>query len=427
MSEPPDSLVVVLDARLSSSGHHGGVEQVVIGLAHGLSEMEGPERYVFVTREGHSEWLRPYVSGPCSIHEVAVPGAEPSVPSWRARLAAALPGGARVWRALRPAPMFHPAPLPGTDGTAELQGARVIHFPTQNGYRTALPTIYHPHDLQHRHLPEFFTPEDRAQRDEWWKTLCEQAAVVSVTSQWGKRDIATQYGIDPGKIAVVHLAPAVDAYPDVDADYVAEVRERLALPHRFALYPAQTWPHKNHLRLLKALASLRGEGLRVDLVCTGTLNEHFKEIEAEILRLDLAEQVRFLGFVSNVDLRALYATCELLVMPTLFEAAGGFGPIAEGFSLGVPVACSNVTSLPEEVGDAALVFDPLSVEAIALAMRQLWDDADLRETLRVRGRERASRYSWERTARVFRAHYRKLAGVPLAPDDIDLLAEPTDY
>jgi len=91
------------------------------------------------------------------------------------------------------------------------------------------------------------------------------------------------------------------------------------------------------------------------------------------------------------------------------------------------VASSNVTSLPEEVGDAAVVFDPYDDTQIADAIEQMWRDDALRTELAARGHARVARYSWDKTARTFRAHYRRIAGAPLTAEDESLLAEPTDY
>lgn len=418
---------IVLDGRLKS-GHPGGVEQVVIGMAYGLSSLEGPERYSFLAYQDSTDWLRPFVSGPCSIVEVPAPQDAPL--SWRGRLARALPGGAALKRRMaKPAPDVTATvvPLPVSDGTAERLGAQAIHFLTQNGFKTQIPSIYHPHDLQHRHLPEFFTAADRAQRDSWWGQLCDQAAIVSVTTKWGKADLVEQYGIDPDKIAVVHLAPAVTAYGSPTEEQCQAARRRFGLPSEFALYPAQTWPHKNHIRLIRALSLLRDEGLDVSLVCTGTMNDHYGEIEAAVKEAGLEGRVRFLGFIESSDLQALYGTARCLIMPTLFEAAGGFGPIAEAFQSGLPVACSTATSLPEQVGDAAVTFDPYDVGAIAAALRSLWEDKELRQELAEKGRANVARYSWEKTAKIFRAYHRRLAGLDVSDEDRALSLEPTDY
>ena len=136
----------------------------------------------------------------------------------------------------------------------------------------------------------------------------------------------------------------------------------------------------------------------------------------------LEDQVTFLGFVNPIELRALYKLCSSVVIPTKFEA-GSF-PLWEAFLMGVPVACSNVTSLPEQAGGSALLFDPDNVEDIAYQIHRLLADEKLRSDLIDRGKHNVSRYSWEQTARIFRAYYRQIANQPLTRDDVKLLDSP---
>ena len=144
------------------------------------------------------------------------------------------------------------------------------------------------------------------------------------------------------------------------------------------------------------------------LVCSGQLTDHYAELQRSLTQLRLAEQVQFLGFVPEPEVAGLYADARLLVMPTRFEA-GSF-PVWEAFAAGVPVVCSTVTSLPEQVGDAGLLVDPLDAAAMAAAIRRLWEDDGLRADLVQRGRRRLSELSWTQTARRMRAVYREVAG-----------------
>jgi glycosyltransferase involved in cell wall biosynthesis len=194
------------------------------------------------------------------------------------------------------------------------------------------------------------------------------------------------------------------------------------LPDLYVLYPAQTWPHKNHLGLIDGLHELRARGVKVPLVCTGQTNEFQGRIMQRVREFDMDDQVVWLGFVAAQALPAIYRRATAVVIPTKFEAASG--PLWEAFEAGVPAACSNVTSLPEQAGDAALIFDPDRPSEIAGAVARLWTDADLRATLAARGRRRVESLSWERTARIFRAHYRRLAGRTLDDADRDLLRQP---
>jgi glycosyltransferase involved in cell wall biosynthesis len=177
------------------------------------------------------------------------------------------------------------------------------------------------------------------------------------------------------------------------------------------------------LALFRALARLRDEeGLSVSLVCTGGESAYASVLLQHRKSLRLEDQVRWLGYVSAGDLRALFELCDGVVVPTLFEAASG--PVWEAFVAGAPVACSNVTSLPAQVGDAAIVFDPHDDGAIVEAVRRLWLDDSLRRELGAKGRERVSEFTWERTARHFRAHYRRIAGRELDAADRALLEGP---
>jgi glycosyltransferase involved in cell wall biosynthesis len=295
-----------------------------------------------------------------------------------------------------------------------------MHFTTQAGFLTDIPTIYHPHDLQHLHLPQFFDYYSRLYREITYRALCRQARLVPVVANWGKGDLVEQYHLPEDKIAVIPFAPVVEAYRAPTEADASATRRKYQLPETFVFYPAQTWPHKNHCRLLEALARLRDRGLKVPLVCSGHRNTHFRVIERCLRELALGEQVRFLGFVDPIELQCLYALCRAVIIPTRFEAASG--PMWEAFLAGRAVACSNVTSLPEQAGDAALIFAPDDVEAMGRAIQQLWTDGALRQTLQRRGRERIAELSWERTARTFRAHYRRLAGRRLTEDDHRLLA-----
>jgi glycosyltransferase involved in cell wall biosynthesis len=308
-----------------------------------------------------------------------------------------------------------------SDGRYERLGADLVHFPVQGFVRCALPSVYNPHDLQHRHYPQFFPPHTRAWRDATYAAGCRESRAVVVEAHWVRHDLVRQYAVDPAKISVIPMAPPTDLYGAVTESDLLEVRSRFRLPPAFALYPAQTWPHKNHLGLLRAVDLLRREhGTPLGLVCTGRQNDFWPRIEQEINALGLAGHVHFLGFVVPADLRALYRLAEFVVFPSLFE--GGAFPLLEAFREGAPVACSAVTSLPEYAGDAALYFDPSSTESMAGAMRRLLGDPRLRATLRARAVARVGSFTWEQTAKRYRALYRKVAGRALSEEDRSLLA-----
>jgi glycosyltransferase involved in cell wall biosynthesis len=242
-------------------------------------------------------------------------------------------------------------------------------------------------------------------------------------TSWGKRDLISSYGLGVDKVSVVPWGSVLPSYPAPSEADLEALRSRLGLPDSFLLYPGQTWPHKNHERLLEALARIRDDtGTAIPLVCPGRRSRHYRRIERRVRELDLAETTRFPGFVSPVELRGLYELALALVFPSRFE---GWGlPVCEAFSAGLPVAASSATSLPDLVGDAGLLFNPDDPDEIGERVMRLWRDEGLRATLAERGRRRGEELTFEHTARLFRAHYRQLSRQPLTDEDRILLARP---
>ncbi|MFZ5491086.1 MAG: glycosyltransferase family 4 protein [Pseudomonadota bacterium] len=310
--------------------------------------------------------------------------------------------------------------LPQSNGTIERAHVDLMHFTFQAAFLTAVPSIYHPHDLQHIHLPEYFSEYERHGRTLIYKRFCDQARMVAVSSSWVRQDLEANLGVAREKITVVPLAPPIESI-EVSEPAVADlIRRRFDLPDNFAFYPAQTWPHKNHLGLIEAAAIIRERyGLLVPLVFSGRKGDFYPQLAKRIAELKMDDQVKFLGFVTQNDLRSLYRLCRCVIIPTKFEAASF--PLWEAFLAMAPAGCSNVTSLPRQAGDAALLFDPNSVDQIASCLHKLWTDANLRAELSKRGWENVQRFTWQRTALVFRAHYRRILGLKLTQQDTDIL------
>jgi glycosyltransferase involved in cell wall biosynthesis len=402
-------LRVCIDARLGT-GQFGGVEQVVIGLAAALSRLEdGDEEYLFLAHPEHDDWIRRYVRGPSRLLH-----SRRGYVSRRSRAAARglverLPG-IGVNFAVRP-----------SDGTVERAGVEVMHFPIQDAFTTELPSIYQPHDLQHLHLPELFSGWERARREAIYRTHCERAALVVAMTSWGRTDFIESYSLPPKKVTVVPGGSVLREYPAPTPADLDQLRSRLSLPDAFLLYPAQTWPHKNHERLLETVARIRDEtGTSIPLVCPGKQTRHYRRIRELVEHLGLEETTSFPGFVSSLELRGLYELATALVFPSRFE---GWGlPVCEAFDAGLPVASSTATGLPAVVGDAGLLFDPDDVGEMARQLSRLWTDAELRDSLRERGRRRAAEFSFDHSARLFRAHYRQIGHRPLTEEDRILLA-----
>jgi glycosyltransferase involved in cell wall biosynthesis len=411
-------LRVCIDARVDPV-RWGGVAGVLLGLAQSLSQLrDGDEQYFFLVPAEGAPWLQPYAA-PDTFLRTATPSWTASARSTVGRF----PGTRTAWETTMGFRPLRWTPIPKSDGTLEAASVDLVHFVAQSAFITDVPSIFHPHDLQHVHLPEFFSRFERRRRELQYGTFCRRAAMVAVTSEWVRGDVIRHFGLPAEKVAVVPWAPPTLAYKAPDEATLVQVSKRLELPSRFLAYPALAWPHKNHLALFRAVARLRDEeGISVSLVCTGGESPYASELQSHLRKLALDDQVRWLGFVSPDDLRVLFELCDGVVVPTLFEAASG--PVWEAFVAGAPVACSNVTSLPAQVGDAALVFDPHDEAGLVAAVRRLWLDDALKDELARKGRERVREFTWERTAKHFRAHYRRIAGRELDDADRALLDAP---
>jgi glycosyltransferase involved in cell wall biosynthesis len=390
------------------------VQQLVIGLAAGLRSIAAPDlEIVYMVYPDGPEWLLPFVESATQFKIVVAPAPASRARSWVVRN---VPLAKRTYNALVP-----PPPIARSDGSLEALSPDIVHFLAQAAFLTSVTSIFHPSDLQHLHLPQYFSRREILTRERQYRAFCNQAAMVAVATSWGRDDILRAYGLPPDKVVVVPVGPVVDHYAQITQAQMRQLRADLRLPADFGFYPAQTWPHKNHERLLNAVAKLRrGSGPVVPLVFSGAATAYREHLKRVIDELGIGDDVHWVGFVEPSQLRALYAMARFVVVPTLFEAASL--PIFEALSAGVPVACSNVTATPRQVGDAALIFDPYSVDEISAAISRLWTDPKLRDDLIKKGKARAAEFSWERTARLFAAHYRRLAGRDLSSEDQALLA-----
>jgi glycosyltransferase involved in cell wall biosynthesis len=255
----------------------------------------------------------------------------------------------------------------------------VLHFPTQLPvqFDLKLPYIVTMHDVQELHFPEYFTPEQRAFRAVNHGAAVDKARKVIVSFDHVKVDLVKYFHVPEDKIQVCPLSLDNLALPEPSAAAASAYAEKYSARQPYLLYPAQTWPHKNHLRLLEALSLARQHGLsQLGLICTGHKNEHHETIAARAESLGLSEAVLFAGLVAEDELSWLYQHAALVVIPTEYEA--GSYPLYEAMSVGAPVICSDVTSLPETIGDRRFLFSPYDVKAMADLIERMLTDEELR-------------------------------------------------
>jgi len=412
---------VAINAQFLPGGFAGGVEQFLGSLLGALGRLaDSDEELLVVTMPGfgHHPSFREG-TGIRTIDGFLRPGRRfRFVELLPPRLFQALKGLESRLRPDRARTGAASAPALPDGAFFDTLGAGVVHFPFQSFFRTSAPAIFQPHDLQHLHFPRFFTAEELATRERVYPAACAAASAIVVEARWVKKDICQTFGIADEKVLFIPIgAPEGGA---AVASGASPSHGRQA--GRFVLYPAQAWPHKNHLALLEALYLLHDrDRIALDLVCTGRKTSFWPTIAARVARLGLSERVRFAGYVGADELAALYRDALAVVLPSLCEGAGQ--PLLEAFAHGAPVACSGNTSFAEYAGDAGLLFDAEDPAAIAAALRRLVQEPTLSERLRSAGRARLAAFSWERSARTYRALYRELARWPMTAEDPALLRE----
>lgn len=395
--------MIAIEARLDPRAS-GGVQQAILGLAAGLQGLDDGENCETFIVQGTDHWLRDYAPG-VRTHVVRRERREFAKVAGLSAASRIAPGLLRRRREHRAPADWHPRK---SDGVAEGLGAGVVHFALQSAYRTALPSLYEPYDLQHEHFPDHFSDWELSYRKQSYAFFAQQASYVIAMTEWGAADIVRYLRVPRDRVVAIPRASVLDLYGARPTANQLELAIRaLGLPNDFLLYPAQTWKHKNHLRLLEALWVSRRQGSKAVIVCTGALTAHHLAIVRRREELGLQAAAFFTGYIPGPMLRALYLKARGLVFPSLFE---GWGlPLVEAFSAGLPVASSTASALPEVTGSAALSFDPESVESISDAITQIWNDDELRSELAARGAGQAQSYTWRKTVRGYRCLYDRAA------------------
>jgi glycosyltransferase involved in cell wall biosynthesis len=278
--------------------------------------------------------------------------------------------------------------------------------------RRLVVTIY---DLSFVTYPEFHLPANVEHCLRGTKLAIERADALIAISESTRRELIDEMGVPPERIAVTPLASGRGLQRVSDAGRLAAVRHRYQLPECFVLFLGALEPRKNVGRLLEAFAALsptlRREFHLVVAGAQGWLNESVHE---RARQLGIEGRVRFPGHIEPSDLAAIYSLATVFAYPSLWE---GFGlPVLEAMACGTPVLTSNVSSLPEVAGDAAVLVSPTDVDAIAGGLGRLLESRALRADLADRGVRRAAEFSWERCARETLAVYETVAGsqVPAA-------------
>jgi glycosyltransferase involved in cell wall biosynthesis len=284
--------------------------------------------------------------------------------------------------------------------------ADLVHGPVFVGpLLGSCPVVVTVHDLSFIRFPELFRPANRLYLTVLTRLSARRARRLIAVSAHTASEITRLLGVPPGRVDVVYHGVA-SAFRPFPADEIAAFRERRGLPERFVLFVGTLEPRKNLVRLVEAFARVCDDG--VGLVLAGGRGWLYDELLATVEALGLSGAVIFAGYVMNDELPLWYNAATVVAYPSVYE---GFGlPVLEAQACGTPVLTSNVSSLPEAAGDAALMVDPYDVEALAAGLNQLLANGSIRHQLRERGLAHAGLFSWPRAAQeTARVYWRALA------------------
>jgi len=288
--------------------------------------------------------------------------------------------------------LFFDTKRPGSagDGRVDLM---VSPFPSMYAYSKRMPYLVSIQDLMHRYYGSFpeFPLMERLRRDMLYANAARHAVLIAVDDAQNADDLERFYKIPRKKVRVIHYVPPgyVYEYKDMTAERAREILVKYNLQPDYLFYPAQFWHHKNHSRLIRALKAISDDrGVTIPLVLTGSPeSREYSKVMGLVDQLNMRGQVTILGYVSQEEIVALYKAATALVFPSLFGPTNI--PPLEAFLLGTPVACSNLFSMPKQVGDAGLLFDPFDINDMSQKICRIWTDEALRLELTDKGRRRA--------------------------------------
>ncbi len=278
------------------------------------------------------------------------------------------------------------------------------HFNVPIGYRKPFVVTIHDTTINFYPGKKFDKWYHKKGYDAIMTNAVRSSKKIITVSENTKKDVMRLYGIKSEKIQPIWIAPSEEFVPISDAEKT-EIKKKYDLPEQFLLYTGNWREHKNLVGLLKAFHQLRSKNDSLELVITGKPDPHYPEVLETMKALGLESAVKMPGLVDFEDLRKLTAAATVYVFPSFYE---GFGlPPLEAMKCGTPVCASNVSSIPEVCGDAAILFDPENVNEMAESIAKVLSDKDLQKKLAQKGFERVEKFSWDecatRTLEVYRS------------------------
>ena len=374
-------------------GAGGGIYQYSLTILDALPEIEPRPELTLLVERGELQAAESWRGRGYSVESLWPPGMRWKLRALATRLAA---------RKGRAAESQGVQLLPGLGAWLRRLGIDLLVFPAPSllGLQAGLPYVMAVHDLQHRLHPEF--PEvgegaEWAARERLFRNGIANALSVLVDSEVGRDDVLACY---PGSIATerIGILPFLPAsYPtSQDRAGAASMRQAMDLPDRYLLFPAQFWPHKNHLRVVQAVARLRSEsGVDIPVVMCGSASDSIRSrIRDQVIQTaqesGVSDLVTVMGYVEDRLMGPLYSGSRGVLLPTFFGPTNI--PILEAWAFGVPALSSDLRGIREQCGGAAVLVDPQSVPSIADGIHRLWQDDELRASLVEEGKRRLASY-----------------------------------
>lgn len=296
--------------------------------------------------------------------------------------------------------------------SARLEDADIFFGTNYRGiFDKGLRNIITIHDMAYEYFPEALTDKALDYLKTHLPEVAQKADCLIADSEATKLDVVKHLNVAEEKVKVIYLGVDDKFKPINDSALLEKVRAHYRLPRKFILYVGTIEPRKNIQGLIKAYARLCEEdAFYHDLVIAGWMGWKSEGLTDLIKGLGIEHRLHFTGYIDENDLPALYNLTDLFAFPSFFE---GFGlPVLEAMACGVPVVTSNVSSLPEVAGDAAVLVNPHSVDEIAGGMNRLLTDNDLRKSCSEKGIARSRLFTWEKCARETLAVFEEVMSLP---------------
>ncbi len=279
--------------------------------------------------------------------------------------------------------------------------------PLATGKTRKITTV---HDLIGMIYPGNLAPVSRLYWQRWLPARVKNSRLIIAVSEHTKKDVVRLLGVSPDRVRVTYLAANKSFRYISNRESLYEVLKKYGINSKYILSVGTIEPRKNYVNLIKAFAlhldKVKKEEIK--LVIVGRKGWAYNECLKSAIELGIQRHIIFCDYVNDVDLPIIYNMAELFVFPSLYE---GFGlPVLEAMCCGVPIICSNTSSIPEVTADAAVLINPLNIPAMADAIENVMSNVDLRKSLSGKAMRQSSRFSWEKTAQKTISVYKEVLG-----------------